>query len=129
MKLFLLFTIIPFLEIYVLIEVGRYLGALNTVAIVILTGFLGAYLARLQGLSTLNRVRVALDNGEMPANELLDALLIFIAGIVLLTPGFLTDTFGILLLIPQTRTGIKHWVRQKIVRWIEKNRVDIRFYR
>ncbi|MBW2029331.1 MAG: membrane protein FxsA [Deltaproteobacteria bacterium] len=125
LKLFLLFTIIPFLEIYVLIEVGRYVGALNTVAIVILTGFLGAYLARLQGISTLHRVRVALDRGEIPAEEMLDALLILIAGIVLLTPGFLTDTFGILLLIPQTRAAIKGWLRQKIVRWIEKNRVDI----
>ncbi|MBW1942902.1 MAG: FxsA family protein, partial [Deltaproteobacteria bacterium] len=91
LKLFLAFTIIPVLELYILIEVGSYLGALNTIMVVIVTGFVGAYLARLQGFQTMNRVRESLNRGEMPTEGLIDALLILLAGIVLLTPGFLTD--------------------------------------
>ncbi|MBW1999464.1 MAG: membrane protein FxsA [Deltaproteobacteria bacterium] len=129
LRLLLLFTLIPFLEIYLLIEVGRYLGALNTVALVFITGLLGAYLAKLQGLSTMDRVRRALERGEIPANELLDALLILIAGIVLLTPGLLTDFIGLLLLIPQTRNRFRHWLRRKFADWIERHPIDIDIYR
>ena len=89
LKLFLAFTIIPFIEIYILVKIGSYLGAFNTVVIVILTAFLGALLARYQGFQTMLRVRESLERGEMPAEELLDALLILLAGIVLLTPGSL----------------------------------------
>ncbi|MBW2065083.1 MAG: FxsA family protein [Deltaproteobacteria bacterium] len=129
LKLLLLFTLIPFLEIYLLIEAGRYLGALNTVALVFITGLLGAYLARLQGLSTMNKVRQALERGEIPANELLDALLILLAGIVLITPGLLTDFIGILLLIPQSRSRFKHWLRGKFADWIDRHPIDINIYR
>ncbi|NVM27031.1 MAG: FxsA family protein, partial [Desulfobacterales bacterium] len=87
LKLFLAFTLVPFLEIYLLIKIGSYIGAFNTVVIVILTGFLGALLARYQGLQTIQRVRESLQRGEIPAGEMLDALLILLAGIVLLTPG------------------------------------------
>ncbi len=127
-KLFLAFTIIPFLEIYLLIEIGSYLGALNTVIIVVLTGFLGALLARFQGLQTMVKVRETLNRGEMPAEELLDALLIFVAGVVLLTPGFLTDIAGLLLLIPQTRLTFKRWFRKKIDEWIQRNQINVNFY-
>jgi UPF0716 protein FxsA len=128
LKLFLAFTLIPFLEIYLLIKIGSYLGAFNTVMIVILTGFLGALLARYQGLQTMQRVRESLDGGEMPAEELLDALLIFLAGIVLLTPGFLTDLAGLLILTPQTRLLFKRWLRKKFDQWITQKRVNITFY-
>ena len=128
-KLFLAFTIIPFLEIYLLIEIGSHLGALNTVIIVVLTGFLGALLARFQGLQTMLKVRETLNRGEMPAVELLDALLIFVAGVVLLTPGFLTDIAGLLLLIPQTRLLLKRWLRKKIDEWIRRNQINVNFYR
>lgn len=129
LRLFLVFTIIPFLELYILIEIGQYLGALSTIALVVLTGFLGACLARHQGLSTLNRVRGAFDRGEIPTHDLLDGLLILVAGVVLITPGLLTDGVGMLLLIPQTRNRFKYWLQQKLTEWIQKNRVDIRFYR
>ncbi len=97
LKLFLAFTLIPFAEIYLLIKVGAVIGAFNTVALVILTGFIGAYLARMQGMQTMFRVRSSLQQGNMPAEDLIDALLIFVAGIVLLTPGFLTDAGGLIL--------------------------------
>lgn len=128
LKLFLAFTIIPFVEIYLLIKIGSYLGAFNTVVIVILTAFLGALLARYQGLRTMLRVRESLEGGEMPAEELMDALLILLAGIVLLTPGFLTDLAGIAILIPKTRRMFKQWLRKKFDAWITQKRIDVTFY-
>ena len=126
LKLFLAFTIIPIIEIYLLIEIGSMFGALTAVTLVILTGFLGAFLARLQGLQTLYRIQESLREGRMPSGELLDALLIVIAGLVLLTPGFLTDSAGFLLLIPATRNSIKYWLRRQIeLRYMSNRPEDI----
>jgi UPF0716 protein FxsA len=125
LKLFLAFTLIPFFEIYLLIKIGYYLGAFNTVLVVIVTGLLGAYLAKLQGIRTMTRVRESLNRGELPAEQMLDAVLIFVAGIVLLTPGFITDLAGIAILIPNTRFWFKRWLRKKFDQWISENRTDI----
>ncbi len=128
LRLFLAFTIIPFIEIYLLIKIGSYLGAFNTVVIVICTGFLGALLARYQGLNTMLKVRASLERGEMPAEELLDALLILLAGIVLLTPGFLTDLAGLMILIPTTRLMFKRWLRKKFDAWTTQKRTHVTFF-
>ncbi|MBW2609029.1 MAG: FxsA family protein [Deltaproteobacteria bacterium] len=128
LKLFLAFTIIPFLELYLLIKIGAYLGAMNTVIIVILTAFFGAFLARFQGLHTMLKVRESVHRGEIPAEELLDALLIFLAGIVLLTPGFMTDLIGLMILIPKTRILFKRWLRKKFDERINRNSLNITFY-
>nr|HID59793.1 FxsA family protein [Desulfobacterales bacterium] len=125
LKLFLAFTVVPFLELYLLIKIGQYLGAFNTVLIVIGTGFWGAYLAKIQGLRTMIRVREALDRGELPADEMLDALLIFIAGVVLITPGLITDITGLLILLPKTRLMFKRWLRKKLDQWAARNRANI----
>ena len=126
LKLFLAFTIIPIIEIFLLIEIGSMFGALTAVTLVILTGFLGAFLARMQGLKTLYRIQESLREGRMPSGELLDALLIVIAGLVLLTPGFLTDSAGFLLLIPATRNFIKYWLRRQIeLRYMSNRPEDI----
>ena len=126
LKLFLAFTIIPIIEIYLLIEIGSMFGALTAVTLVILTGFLGAFLARMQGIQTLYRIQESLREGRMPSGELLDALLIVIAGLVLLTPGFLTDSAGFLLLIPATRNSIKYWLRRQIeLRYMSNRPEDI----
>jgi UPF0716 protein FxsA len=90
LKLFLTFTLVPFVEIYLLIKIGAQVGAFNTILIVILTGLLGASLARLEGIKTMTKVRDSLNRGDLPAEEMLDAMLIFVAGVVLLTPGFIT---------------------------------------
>ena len=127
-KLFLVFTIIPVLEIYLLIKLGTVLGALNTVIIVILTGIIGAALARFEGLKTMIRIKEGLNRGEIPAEGMLDALLILIAGIFLLTPGFLTDIAGLLILIPQMRTLLKRWLRKKFDDWIQGQQVNIDFH-
>jgi UPF0716 protein FxsA len=124
-KIFLAFTLIPAVEIFLLIKIGSSIGALNTLLVIIITGFLGAYLARLQGMYTLSKIQSNLQQGIMPAEELIDALIILIAGIVLLTPGFLTDATGLLLLIPQVRFYFKRWLRKKFDHWI--NTHDIHF--
>ena len=113
-KLFLAFTIIPVSEIYILIAIGGQIGILPSIALVILTGIVGASLARSQGLQTLGRIRDSFQQGLVPGEELLNALLIAIAGIVLLTPGFLTDAAGLFLLIPATRTLCREWLKRRM---------------
>ena len=113
-KLFLAFTIIPVSEIYILIAIGGQIGILPSIGLVILTGIVGASLARSQGIQTLGRIRDSFQQGVVPGEELLNALLIAIAGIVLLTPGFLTDAAGLFLLIPATRTLCREWLKRRI---------------
>lgn len=127
-KLFVAFTLIPVLELYVIIKVGAVLGALNTIAIVIVTAVVGAHLARMQGLQTMMRVRARLDAGEMPAEDLIDAMIIFLAGAVLLTPGFITDAAGILLLIPASRSAFKRWIQARFEEWSRTHTVHVRRY-
>lgn len=117
-KLFLAFTLIPVIELSLLVRLGGVIGVFNTVLIVVLTGAAGAYLARMQGLEAMFRVRARLQQGQMPAEEMLDALIILVAGIVLLTPGLLTDLAGLLLLLPPTRLRFKRWLRQRLDRWL-----------
>ena len=114
LKLFLAFTIIPVVEIYLLIQIGSAFGVFTSIALVVFTGFLGAYFARIQGLKTLFKIQESIKEGRMPSGELLEALLIGAAGLVLLTPGFLTDTVGFLLLLPNVRNIVKSWVKSKI---------------
>jgi UPF0716 protein FxsA len=125
-KLFLAFTLIPALEIFLFIEIGKSIGTLNTFVLVILTGFAGAWLAKLQGMETMMRVRRNLDNGIMPAEELIDALIIFGAGIVLLTPGFFTDIVGLLLLFPPSRFHFKRFLRHRFDHWVQQGNVQVR---
>ncbi|MFP4308319.1 MAG: FxsA family protein [Desulfococcaceae bacterium] len=125
-KLFLAFTLIPALEIFLFIEIGKSIGTLNTFALVILSGFAGAWLAKMQGLETMMRVRRNLDNGIMPAEELIDALIIFGAGIVLLTPGFFTDIVGLLLLFPPSRFHFKRFLRRRFDHWVQQGNVTVR---
>lgn len=128
-KLFLLFAVIPVAEIYVLVSVGGVIGTLPTVALVLLTALAGAHLARMQGLAVMMRIRENLAQGFMPAEELLDGLLIFLAGMTLLTPGFLTDIMGLLILLPATRNIFKRWLRKKFDEWRQSPNVRITFYR
>lgn len=111
-RLLLLFTVVPFVELIVLIEVGKRIGTMATVAIIILTGVLGASLARVQGFLVFIRIRNDLNMGKLPGDSLLDGLLILIGAIVLLTPGFITDILGFLLLFPGTRVLLRDPVQQ-----------------
>jgi len=104
--LFVVFLLVPLTEIWVLLEVGSVIGALPTVALVVLTAVVGAGLIRAQGLATLARARDTADRGEVPAMELLEGLCLLVAGAFLLTPGFVTDTLGFALLVPALRRGL-----------------------
>lgn len=101
--LLLLFFTVPLVEIYVLLEVGGVIGALPTIALVVLTAVIGAGLIRAQGLATLGRVQQELERGELPAVGIIEAALLLVAGALLLTPGFITDTIGFLILVPPLR--------------------------
>lgn len=113
LRLFLCFTLIPVIELYLLIQVGSVIGGFNTILLVILTGFAGAWLARMEGMHTMLKLRQNLAQGLMPAEEMIDAVIIFAAGIVLITPGLITDVFGLSLLWPPSRNKFKRMLRKK----------------
>jgi len=101
--LFILFVVMPIVEIGVLIKVGGAIGGWTTIGIVILTAVIGTAMLRQQGVATLNKAQQRMHNGEMPAQQLLEGLLLLIGGVLLLTPGFITDFFGFCTLIPISR--------------------------
>ena len=105
--LFLLFTLVPALELYLILTVGSRIGVLNTVLVIIGTGVLGTALARNEGLLVLEKIRTAAARGEMPQDSIVDGLLILVAGALLVTPGFFTDALGLLALFPLTRPLIR----------------------
>ncbi len=116
-RLFLLFTLIPIVELALLIEVGQRIGTGATLLLVVATGLLGAYLARTQGLAVLRRTQAQLHQGQVPADGLVDGVLILIGGLFLVTPGILTDLVGIGLALPSTRAALKRWLRSRLEAW------------
>jgi len=99
----ILFITIPLVEIAILINIGKIIGAGYTIALVIGTAFLGVSLLRIQGISTLAKVQANIKKGQLPATELIEGLILLISGALLLTPGFFTDTLGFLMLVPILR--------------------------
>jgi len=112
-QLLLLFISVPLIEVLILIKLGSFFGFWPTIFLVIGTGILGAYLAKLYGLTIWYKIQQDLNAGLMPADKLVDGLLILIGGIVLLTPGLLTDILGFMLLIPYTRNYFKKFAKSK----------------
>ena len=108
--LFLLFILVPLIEIYFFIKVGGIIGAVPTVFVVILTAIIGVGMLRVQGMNTLARFRNAVARGEPPAFELLEGIILLIGGALLLTPGFFTDTFGFLCLLRPSRMWLVHYI-------------------
>ncbi|MBW2055972.1 MAG: FxsA family protein [Deltaproteobacteria bacterium] len=116
LRLLAVFTIIPLIEILLLLEVGTRIGTLNTLFLILLTGLVGAYLMHIQGFAVLGEIQNDLARGVPPARKILEGALVLAGGILLLTPGFFTDGIGMLLLVPQTRRCLL----KKIQRAIEK---------
>ena len=112
--LFVLFIIIPIIEISVLMQVGELLGMWPTIGIVILSAWIGAKYVRQQGLATLQSVQTKMAQGEMPSSEIVTGLMLLVAGVLLVTPGFVTDIFGLSLLIPSVRQAIAASVQKHI---------------
>jgi len=117
-KLLILFVIVPVTELYILIEVGKRIGSLTTIGIIIFTGILGAYLVKNQGFMILKKIQNDLNEGIMPGDSLIQGAIILAGGILLLTPGFVTDILGFIFLIPVSRNVIKKyllkWLKGKI---------------
>jgi UPF0716 protein FxsA len=120
LRLFLIFAIVPLIEIWLLIKIGRVIGPLPTVATLLAISMAGAWLAKSQGFRVLVAIRDELAAGRLPAAHFLDGALILAGGILLLAPGFFTDFIGLFFLIPATRTLLKiwlsTWLEQKLLR-------------
>jgi UPF0716 protein FxsA len=124
-RLFILFTLVPLLELYLLIKVGSHLGAEFTIVLIVLTGGVGALMARWQGFQAIVQIRERLREGVLPADELLAGGLIVVGGLLLVTPGLLTDAVGLALLIPFVRSRVMVWIKDFLRRKIQEGRVHI----
>lgn len=126
-RLFLLFIVVPIVELGLLLRLGEWMGALPTLGLIITTGALGAYLARRQGLGVLRRAQEEMDAGRLPAGQLVEGLLIFVAGALLMTPGVLTDAFGFFCLIPAGRRLLKGYLLGLLERSVRDGKVTVGF--
>jgi len=102
--------VVPALEIWGLITIGRMIGAWQTFGVLLLTGFVGAFLARREGKRVWALARIQLSQRQIPTQSILDGICILVGGLLLLTPGFFTDIIGILLVIPPTRVIFRTWL-------------------
>ncbi len=123
--LVLLFTALPALEFYLLFKIGGNIGALNTLGLIILTGIVGAYLAKREGLEILYRAQDQLQKGVLPGKEISHGFLVFGGGLLLLTPGFITDILGLSMVIPGTRHLIVILFQKWLSKAIEKGNVQV----
>ena len=112
---FILIFLMPFLEIFLIIEIGQYFGAMNTIIMILATAILGAVLVRIEGLSTLSRIKTSVQRGELPTIELISGGILIISAVVLLTPGFITDVLGLILMAPSIRRTVASIVALKFV--------------
>ncbi len=118
-NLLLLFIVVPVVELLILFRIGGALGAVTTFTIIVITGVIAAYLAKRQGGLILKKIQSSLAHGKIPTAEVIDGLIILVAGAVLLTPGFLTDITGFLLLLPFGRHLVKLWLIKKFTTLIK----------
>ena len=109
----LLFIAIPLVELYFIIVVGEMIGAFWTVILVIMTAVIGVNLLRMQGMNTLTRAQRNMAQGQIPAMEMMEGVALAVAGVLLITPGFITDSIGLLCLIPASRRAIIHFIMAK----------------
>jgi UPF0716 protein FxsA len=112
----LLFLVVPFIELFVLIQVGQAIGALPTIGLLVVMSVVGAWLVKREGLLVLRRAQAQVRRGEVPGRELVDGVLILLAGALMLTPGFFTDIMGIALLIPPVRAAIRSLASAQLAR-------------
>ncbi len=124
-RLFLLFVVVPILELVLLIQLGRVVGLLPTVGLVLLTGATGAWLARTEGVRVLFRFQNKLAGGQLPGQALFDGLCVLVGGAFLLTPGVLTDFAGFALLLPFSRRWIQRWMKRSLERQIAQGTVRV----
>lgn len=112
-RLFLLFILLPMVELVLLLVIADHTSAMFTIGLIVLTGVVGAWLARHEGTQCVRRIQSELAEGQMPGDSLVDGMMILVAGAVLITPGVITDVFGFALLIPPIRALLKRYVRTR----------------
>jgi len=123
LPLFLLFTLLPALELYFLIQFSDYMGLGNTLMVIILTGIWGAFFARRQGRSILLKIQTELNSGSVPGDSLFHGLLIFMGGVLLVTPGFFTDFLGASFIFPATRWLWLHFLKNYFTKKVSRGEV------
>ena len=124
LRLVLLFVLTSLVELAILVYLGFIIGILYTILIVVATGILGAVMARHQGKTTLSKIRISVECGTIPSNELFEGVLVLAGGLSLLTPGVITDILGLALLVPKTRRTIASWLGRVIRRRIEMGKIN-----
>lgn len=124
-KLFLLFTVVTLIEVWLLAKLAALMGWWGTLGLVFVTGFVGAWLAKREGLRALGRIRGELHEGKLPGGSLIDGLCILVAGAFLMTPGVLTDAFGFLLLIPPARAPLKRYLKARFEKWLANGEASV----
>ncbi|WP_062355164.1 FxsA family protein [Bacillus kwashiorkori] len=123
--LFPIIVIVPAIEIALFLLSGKLIGVGFTFLFILITGFLGAYFAKKQGLEVIRNARFQMTSGQMPHDILIDGICILVGGLFLLTPGFFTDIIGFCLVLPFTRKLIKPFLKKWITKWINQNTITI----
>ncbi len=123
-KLFLLFTVIPFIELALLVKIGTMIGLFETILIIVITGMAGALMVRSAGIECLFRIQKNMDSGIIPTDDLFSGLLILVAGAFLLTPGLITDAAGFVLLIPASRELVKKFLKKYVKLKVDQTRLN-----
>ncbi len=126
-RLLLLFTLVPLIELALLIEIGQEIGLWNTIAIVVLTGFVGAALARSEGFGIISRIQNELASGQLPGDSLIDGALVLAGALLLLTPGLITDAFGFALLLPFSRAFVKIYLKKYFRQKINSGEIQVNY--
>ncbi len=126
-RLFLLFLITPIVELFLLIQLGQWIGLGPTLALIVVTALIGSSMARREGLNAWVRFQQATASGKLPGTEMIDGLIILVSGALLLTPGVLTDLFGFLGLIPASRAVMRRYLADRFKRSVEQGTVRVRF--
>ena len=120
--LFLIFVVTPIVELAVIVQVAGSTGVMNTIGLLVLVSLVGAWLVRREGLGILRRAQAELAKGRMPGRELVDGLLVLLAGALMLTPGFVTDAVGLALLFPPVRAVLRLVATRRLSRWVDAGR-------
>ena len=126
-KLLMIFILVPLIELYFLLEISQFIGVFTTVLVIVFTGAAGVSIAKRQGYQVVNNIRSTLNAGKMPTDDLISALLILIGGVTLLTPGFLTDITGFLLILPGSRDLIGAVVKKYFLKYVKENKVEVHY--
>lgn len=128
-RLILLFTITPIVELFLLLELSKITSVWTTIGIVLVTGVIGASLAKSQGRLIITRIRMELNEGRMPGDQLINGLCVLVGGALLLTPGIITDILGFSLVIPGTREIFKGFVKKILSRRLQDGSINIHYRR